>query len=170
MWYAQERTSAPPPSIAMWMLAADVSVDGVLTALWWSGLTANDRRGCLPPHLLRYTKTYVLRSMLCFGILCRIIWLSTFPAFRKFARVGLPFATHHYKRGRRKVSFSSYNKIKEVDKREKTNFIFPTKANDKAQQRSKPNNHQKNTHYSHTAESTPTIILHAFPIITPAQY
>ena len=38
---------------------------------------------------------------------------------KKFARVGHPFATHHYKRGRRKVSFASYKKMKEVDKRKK---------------------------------------------------
>lgn len=82
------RVSAPPPSTAMWMAAPPgVSVDSVLTALWywhWSGLTGSDREGYPPPCLLRYTRTYVLRSMLCFGI------PSKSPAFRKFAWVCFP--------------------------------------------------------------------------------
>jgi hypothetical protein len=38
-------------------------------------LTVNGRRGCLLPRPWRYTRTYVPRSMLCFGIPSRSTWL-----------------------------------------------------------------------------------------------
>ena len=122
-------------------------------------MTANDRRGCLPEHLLRYIRTYVHRSMLCFGILCRSAWLSTFLAFRKFARVGLPFTTHHYKRRRRKVSFSSYKRTKEVDKRKKQTSSLQQRKTTKRSKDQSPTIIRKTLTIRTLPNPTPTIIL-----------
>ena len=158
------QTCAPPPSTAMWMLAADVSVDGILMALVVLALVWFD---CEWSPRVSFSTSLELHQNRC-PSLHAVLWHSL-PQY-------LALHFRHFANSRGQVSHWLHTTTSEGGRlvshltrsrqKEKTNFISPTKENDKAHQRSKPNNHQKNTHWSHTVES---IILHAFHIITSAQ-